>query len=125
MIRKSITKNVSIRDKRRVRIRKKVIGTAERPRLSVFRSLKHIYAQLHDDTTGKSLGIVSTQSEFLKPQLKEAKGKVGAAKLVGIEVAKYALSKNITTVVFDRGGYLYHGRVQAVADGAREGGLQF
>lgn len=125
MIRKSITKNVSIRDKRRVRIRKKVIGTAERPRLSVFRSLKHIYAQLHDDTTGKSLGVVSTHSESVKPLLKDIKGKSEAAKLVGKEVAKYALSKNIVSVVFDRGGYLYHGRVKAVADGAREGGLQF
>ena len=125
MIRKSILKNVPIRDKRRIRIRKKVIGTAERPRLSVFRSLKHVYAQLHDDTTGTSLGMVSTKSDIIKPQLKDITGKVSAAKLVGVEVAKYALSKNITTVVFDRGGYLYHGRVKAVAEGAREGGLQF
>jgi len=113
------------RDKRRIRIRKKVSGTAERPRLSIYRSLNHIYAQLVDDVNGVALGAVSTKSKGLAEQLKQAHGKVAAAKLVGIEVGKFALSKNITSVVFDRGGYRYHGRVKAVADGARESGLQF
>ncbi len=125
MIRKSILKRVSKRDKRRVRIRKKVVGTAERPRLSVYRSLKHVYAQLIDDTKGVSIGTVSTLSESVKARTADAKGKTGAAKIVGEELAKLAKEKNIVAVVFDRGGYLYHGRVKAVADGAREGGIQF
>lgn len=125
MIRKSIKKRVSTRDKHRVRIRKKVVGTPECPRLSVYRSLKHMYAQLIDDTAGRTLLTVSTHSEMVRAQLKELKGKAAAAKAVGMALAQEALAKNVSTIVFDRNGYLYHGRVKAVADGAREGGLKF
>ena len=125
MIRKSITKRVSKRDKRRVRIRKKVVGTAERPRLAVYRSLKHMYAQLIDDTAGVSLTAVSTKSEAVQDLLKDLKGKTAAAKAVGMALARVAQEKQITSVVFDRSGYLFHGRVKAVAEGAREGGLKF
>ena len=125
MIRKSIKKRVSIRDKRRVRIRKKIVGTLECPRLSVYRSLKHMYAQLIDDTAGTTVLTVSTQTDAVRAQLKELKGKAAAAKAVGMALAQEALAKNVSTIVFDRNGYLYHGRVKAVADGAREGGLKF
>ncbi len=111
--------------KRHTRVRIKVSGTAARPRISVYRSLKHIYAQLVDDDAGKSILSVSTKSKFIADQLKELKGKVDASKLVGKELARLAKEKNIDTAVFDRGGYQYHGRVKAVADGAREGGLKF
>jgi len=113
------------REKRKMRIRKKVLGTAEKPRLTVYRSLKHMYAQLFDDAGGVSLGMVSTKSKSVAEEIKQTKGKVDAAHLIGKEVAKLALSKNITTVTFDRNGYIYHGRVRAVADGAREAGLHF
>lgn len=113
-------KKSSRREKIRYRIRKRITGTAERPRLSVFRSNTSIYAQLVDDETGHTLLAVSTK------QLKDFKGKkVDASKQVGIEVAKQATDKGISAVVFDRGGYLYHGRVKALAEGAREGGLKF
>ena len=118
-------KKVTIRDKRKTRIRKKIFGTTECPRLTVYRSLNHIYAQLVDDTSGKTIGSKSTLSKDIAEQLSTMKGKVSAAKLVGMEVAKYAMDKNITQIVFDRNGYLYHGRVKAVADGAREAGLHF
>lgn len=118
-------KKVTIRDKRKIRIRKKIFGTAECPRLTVYRSLNHIYAQLVDDTSGKTIGAKSTLSKDIAAQLSTMKGKVEAAKLVGVEVARYAMEKNIATIVFDRNGYLYHGRVKAVADGAREAGLHF
>lgn len=118
-------KKYTIREKRKIRIRKKVVGTTDRPRLTVYRSLKHMYAQLFDDAGGVSLGTVSTKTKTVIEELKAAKGKVAAAQLVGKEIAKLAQSKNITEVVFDRNGYLYHGRVKAVADGAREAGLQF
>ncbi len=118
-------KKYTIREKRKIRIRKKVVGTEERPRLTVYRSLKHMYAQLFDDSRGISLGTVSTNSKAITEELKQIKGKISAAQLVGKEIAKLAQSKNITTVVFDRNGYLYHGRVKAVADAAREAGLQF
>lgn len=115
----------SPREKRRIRIRKKVLGTPERPRLSVYRSLKHIYAQLIDDTTGRSLGMVSTKTKALAGELAGISGKVDKAKIVGQHIAKFAMERSISTVVFDRNGFLYHGRIKAVADGAREGGLQF
>jgi large subunit ribosomal protein L18 len=103
---------------RHQRVRKKVIGTAERPRLVVFRSDKHIYAQLVDDDTGRTIATISSQ--------KVASGKkTEKASEVGKQVAVAAKDKGITRVVFDRGGYKYHGRVKAVADGAREGGLEF
>jgi large subunit ribosomal protein L18 len=119
------THRISKRDKRRIRIRKKVHGSAERPRLAVYRSLHHIYAQLVDDTRGVTIATVSTLSESVKASMAEHKKKTEAARIVGVELAKLARERNITAVVFDRGGYLYHGRVKAVADGAREGGLQF
>lgn len=118
-------KAYKIRDKRKIRIRKKIYGTPEKPRLSVYRSLKHMYAQLVDDTQGISLGTVSTKSKDLADAVKAAESKVAQAAIIGKEIARVAKEKNISTVVFDRNGYLYHGRVKAVADGAREGGLQF
>jgi len=112
------------RNNRRARVRKRVRGTEERPRLSVFRSSKHIYAQVVADTTGATLLAVSTQTAELKAQLKKT-ADVGAAKEVGLLVARRCKEKGIAHVVFDRNGFLYHGRVRAVAEGAREGGLQF
>jgi large subunit ribosomal protein L18 len=118
-------KMYTTREKRKIRIRKKVYGTPELPRLSVYRSLNHMYAQLIDDTNGVSLGAVSTKSKALAAEVKAAESKVARAHLVGKAIAELAQSKNITAVVFDRNGYLYHGRIKAVAEGAREGGLQF
>lgn len=112
------------RVRRRERLRVKLRGTAERPRLSVFRSNKHIYAQVINDETGQTLVAAST----LSPQLRETIGeldKTGAAKKVGELAAKMCLEKSITKVVFDRNGFLYTGRVTAVADAAREAGLDF
>lgn len=114
----------SSRSYRKARVRKKVSGTVERPRLSVYRSLSHMYAQVIDDTTGRTLAHASTLSPELKGALAEL-DKTGAAKKVGELVAKKCLEKQISKVVFDRNGLDYHGRVAAVADGAREAGLQF
>jgi large subunit ribosomal protein L18 len=111
-----------LRRRRHLRVRQKVAGTAERPRLVVFRSLKHIYAQLVNDDLGVTLMGVSDGSEGIQP---EGAGKVGRGKAVGKMLAQKAKAAGITKVVFDRAGYRYHGRVQAVADGAREGGLEF
>ena len=106
------------RIRRHLRVRKKVEGTAERPRLVVFRSLKHIYAQLVDDAAGRTITTVSSQ--------KAGEGKKAEKSAeVGRQIAARAKEQGITQVVFDRGGYRYHGRVKAVADGAREGGLEF
>ena len=110
--------------KRKSRIRKKVTGTEERPRLSVFRSDKHIYAQIIDDKLGATLVSVSTLSSEYRGQ-EPVKGKVAAAKRVGEIVAQKALDKGIAKVVFDRNGFIYHGRVQALADAARQKGLDF
>lgn len=107
---------------RHARVRKKISGTPEIPRLCVFRSLKNIYAQIIDDTTGNTLVSASTLDAELKAQYG---GNKDAAKAVGALVAKKAAEKGITEVVFDRGGYVYHGRVEELADGAREGGLKF
>jgi large subunit ribosomal protein L18 len=112
------------RERRRLRIRKKLSGTVEKPRLTVFRTAKHIYAQVIDDSTGNTLAHVSTLSKDLKSSLDEG-NKTEAAKKVGALVAKICLSKKIERVVFDRNGYLYHGRVSALANAAREGGLKF
>lgn len=109
------------RIKRHQRVRKNISGTAERPRLSVYRSLSHIYAQIIDDTKGTTL--VSASS--LDKEFEGYGGNIDGAKAVGNLVAKKALEKGIKAVVFDRGGYIYHGRVAALADGAREGGLEF
>ncbi len=111
--------------KKRARIRKKITGTPERPRLSVFRSAKHAYAQIIDDTTGKTLVSVSSLSKDLRENVKQAKTPMERFKMIGVAAAKKALEKNIKEVVFDRGGHLYHGRVKALADGVREGGLKF
>ncbi|WP_316572545.1 50S ribosomal protein L18 [Neobacillus sp. YIM B06451] len=116
-----LDKNVS-RKKRHARVRSKLSGTAARPRLNVFRSNKHIYAQLIDDVNGVTLASASTMDKDFGS---EVSGNKEAAQKVGELIAKRAVEKGITSVVFDRGGYLYHGRVQALADAARENGLQF
>lgn len=113
-----------IRQKKHLRIRKNIAGTAERPRLAVYRSLKHMYAQLIDDNAGCTLVAASTLEAPLKAELSTG-GDLESAKKVGELLAKKALEKGIRTVVFDRGGNLYHGRVKALADGAREAGLEF
>ncbi len=112
------------REKRKARIRRKVTGTPERPRLTVYKSLRHMYAQLVDDTSGKTLVAVSTGSKALKADVKED-DKTAAAKKVGAAIARAAKEKGIEAVVFDRNGFDYHGRVQAVAAAAREAGLKF
>jgi len=116
-------KNLS-RERRHNRVRRRVFGTSEVPRLCVYRSLKHIYAQLVDDDNGHILLSVSTLSVELREKIKKT-GNKDAAKEVGILLAKRALKSGFKKVVFDRAGYKYHGRVKALADGAREGGLQF
>jgi large subunit ribosomal protein L18 len=113
------------RQVRRYRIRKKVHGEAERPRISVYRSLNHIYAQLVDDVGGRTLAMASDALPEIAARAGEGKGKVGRAKAVGIVLAERAKALGITRACFDRGGYLYHGRVKALAEGAREGGLEF
>ena len=112
------------RKRRHERVRKKVSGTAERPRLNVYRSLDNIYAQVIDDSTGNTLVSASTVDKELRSQLAELK-KADQAKAVGKAIAERAQAKGIKEVVFDRGGYPYHGRVKALADGSREGGLVF
>jgi len=112
------------RKKRHLRVRKKVYGTAARPRLNVFRSLKHIYAQIIDDDRGITLVAASS----LDPSIREGNGSCGnkeTARKVGLLLGKKAMEKGIKQVVFDRGGYLYHGRVKELAEGAREAGLEF
>ncbi|MBD8007233.1 50S ribosomal protein L18 [Bacillus norwichensis] len=111
-----------VRKKRHARVRTKISGTNERPRLSVYRSNKNIYAQLIDDETGVTLASASTLDKELNI---ESAGNAEAAQQVGELIAKRAADKNIKSVVFDRGGYLYHGRVKALADAARENGLEF
>ena len=110
------------RQKIRYRIRKKVAGTSAKPRLSVFRSNAEIYVQLIDDTTGNTLAAASSREKDIAAQTAP---KVEKSKMVGAAIARKAVALGLTTCVFDRGGNLYHGRVKAVADGAREGGLQF
>ncbi len=122
MITKNRTQN---RTRLRHHIRLRVNGTPERPRLAVFRSLKHVYAQIIDDQSGATLLSVSDLSEEFRDQFKDVKGQTKIAHLVGKLTAQKAIEKKITTVVFDRSGYLYHGVVKATADGAREGGLKF
>lgn len=108
----------AVRKKRHARVRKNLFGTAERPRLNVYRSNKHIYAQLIDDVNGTTVASASTKND-------NAQGNVEGAKQVGEMIAKRAQDKGFKSVVFDRGGYLYHGRVKALADAAREAGLEF
>ena len=110
-----------LRLKRHLRVRNHLAGTAQRPRLNVFRSLAHIYAQVIDDDNGITLAAASS----LDKDFKGNGGNIAAAKAVGAAIAKKALDKGISEVVFDRGGYIYHGRVKALAEAAREGGLKF
>ncbi|MFL5247415.1 MAG: 50S ribosomal protein L18 [Myxococcales bacterium] len=118
----TIQEKRNLRQRRKRRIRIKVFGETERPRLSVYRSLNHIYAQVIDDSTGKTIAAAST----LSPELKDGKGKKkDRAKEVGKLVAKKCQDAKVAAVVFDRNGFNYHGRIAAVADGAREGGLKF
>jgi large subunit ribosomal protein L18 len=117
-----------IKMKRRLRrqnhVRRSIVGTAERPRLSVFRSSKHIYAQLIDDLKGVTLASASSRTQAVRADLPYG-GNIKAAKIVGTKLAEIAKEKGIAKAAFDRGSYRYHGRVKALADGAREGGLQF
>ncbi len=110
--------------KRKQRIRKKINGNTERPRLCVFRSARHIYAQIVDDTTGRTLAAAGSLEANIKNQT-DLKGKLTVATLVGKEVGERAIKEGIKKVVFDRNGFLYHGRVKAVSEGAREAGLIF
>lgn len=116
---KTDKKSVS-RFKKKMRVRKKILGTTERPRLSVFKSASHLYAQIIDDAAGKTLAACSSVEE----KMGKSKNK-DAAKKIGAELAKRAQSKNVTQVVFDRNGYRYHGKVKELADAAREAGLKF
>ncbi len=120
----SVNPREQSRLKRKRRIRKKIHGTPERPRLSVFRSARHIYAQVIDDTRGHTLAAASTLDKEVAGD-QQAKRKVDKAVLVGKLVAQRAQAQGVSKVVFDRNGFLYHGRVKAVSDGAREGGLAF
>jgi large subunit ribosomal protein L18 len=117
-------KKEELRQRRHRRVRKKVYGSSDKPRLNVYRSLSNIYAQVVDDTKGHTVVAASTLDGELKPQIKSG-GNVEAAKLVGQLVGKRAVEAGIKEVVFDRGGYKYHGRVKSLADGAREAGLEF
>lgn len=117
-----LKKKHAARIKRKVRVRKQIKGTALKPRLCVFRSLKYTYAQLISDEDGTVLAAASTRTISVEGA---SQGSKPGAKTLGLELAKLALSKNIKNVVFDRNGYVYHGRVASVAEGAREGGLQF
>jgi large subunit ribosomal protein L18 len=112
------------RERRHARVRKNLSGTADRPRLNVFKSLSGIYAQIVDDNEGKTLISASTVDKELREKVKDMK-KTEQAKAIGKAVAERAVSKGIKSVVFDRGGFRYVGRIKALADGAREGGLQF
>ena len=120
----SLNKKKTARLKRKKRIRKKMSGTSQRPRLTVFRSARHIYAQVIDDTRGETLASVSSLEKDIK-DAPELKGKRGVAELAGKLLAERAMSKGITQVVFDRNGFRYHGRIKAVSDSAREAGLKF
>jgi large subunit ribosomal protein L18 len=121
----TVQNNLTSREKIKYRIRKRVKGTTERPRLVVFRSLNNIYAQIIDDISGKTICSVSNISKDVKAVSEGKTSKINKSKLVGKKIAEKASEKNIKKVVFDRNGYLYHGRVKAVADAAREAGLEF
>ncbi len=121
---KQLIKKRESRARRQRRVRGRVAGTAQRPRLNVFRSLGNIYVQVIDDTAGNTLASASTIDKEVAAQL-AGKSKIECAKIVGLVAAQRAKTAGISQVVFDRGGYRYHGRVAAVADGAREGGLEF
>jgi len=122
---KKLKTRSDFRKRRHLRVRKKVFGTPERPRLCVFRSAKHIYAQIIDDIAGRTLVSASTLSPDVKKQLTGYPGNIESAKVVGKVIGRKAIDMGIKKVVFDRGGFLYHGRVKALADAAREEGLEF
>lgn len=122
MVRKE--SRAKVRENKHRRLRNRISGTTERPRLAVFRSNNHMYAQIIDDTVGNTIAAASTLDKDVKEAV-EKTNNVAAAAQVGTVIAKRALEKGITTVVFDRGGYIYHGKVQALADAAREAGLTF
>jgi len=113
------------RSRRKKRVRKKVRGTPERPRLCVFRSVRHIYAQVIDDTTGRTLAAASTRSRGIRDDIGKDAGNQKGAAAVGSAVANRVLDTGIKRIVFDRNGFLYHGRVKALSEAAREGGLEF
>jgi large subunit ribosomal protein L18 len=119
------SKKIIGRLRRKKSIRKKVFGFSERPRLCVFRSARHIYSQIINDATGQTLVSASTLTAELSEDLKKTTGNVKASKQVGVLLAKKAIAKGIKQVVFDRNGFLYHGRIKALADAAREAGLEF
>ena len=123
-MRRTRTKNVT-RQRRKKRIRKNLFGTAERPRLSVHRTLLHIYAQVINDETGETLAAASTQNNEVKSEIAGKSGNVAAAQVVGVKLAEKAKEKGVTKVCFDRGPYKYHGRVKALAESARKTGLEF
>ena len=118
------TSRNTLRVRRHARVRKRIAGDGGRPRLSVFRSLHHIYVQVIDDVTGNTLAAASTREKEIAKDL-ESRKSVGAAEKVGAAIAQRAKAKGITAVVFDRGGYKYHGRIKALADAARSAGLEF
>ncbi len=120
-----IKRNTSPRLRSKTRIRLKISGTPEVPRLTIYRSLNQMYAQIIDDSTGSTIVAASSMSKEILEDIKNSKGKVSRSKLVGNLIAKKAKDKNISNVVFDRNGYRYHGRVKAIAEGAREAGLKF
>lgn len=120
-----IEKSKKRRTRIKYEIRKKISGTKEKPRLVVFRSSKHIYAQFVDDINSQTLLTVSSKAKDVMAKIAEVKGKIEKSKVIGKIAAEKAVSTNISEVVFDRNGYLYHGRVKALAEGAREGGLKF
>jgi len=113
------------RERRHLRVRRKVMGTAERPRLTIFRSLSNVYCQLIDDQKGLTVAAASTLNPEIKQKLGEKRGNVKASEAVGEQIAKLAQAKGIKKVCFDRAGYRYHGRVKALADAARKAGLEF
>ena len=121
----SIKDNRLARLKRKKRVRKKIEGQPDRPRLTVFKSARHIYAQIIDDSVGRTLVTTSTISKDLKSKTKGISGNIKGATLVGETIGKKGIKKGITEVVFDRNGFLFHGRVKALADAARENGLKF
>jgi len=120
----TVKNNLNKRQKIKFRIRKRISGSSERPRLVIFRSLNNIYAQLVDDINHRTICTVSNLNKEVKDEIKDNSTKVTESKIVGKIIAVKAKEKNIKKAVFDRNGYLYHGRVKAVADGAREGGLE-
>jgi len=120
-----VTSRAEARLKRKKRVRKKVTGTPERPRLSVYRSLRHIYVQIIDDTAAETLIDASSLSKDIKSLTQGKAGNIEGATIIGKSIAERALKKGIKRVVFDRNGFLYHGRIKALADSAREHGLEF